>query len=94
MNRTDAFLIDGEQRYAYVRSSSRDKSYEFDAMGEANSSSASKLDWSEQRQRSAAIPTSYSGSALNRLLTEDEEFLTRKYFNGRYLLGYSVEHFV
>ena len=29
------------------------------------------------------MPTSYSGSALNRLLTEDEQYLSRKYFNHR-----------
>ena len=31
----------------------------------------------------APMPTSYSGSALNRLLTEDEQYLSRKYFNHR-----------
>lgn len=36
-------------------------------------------DWDRQR----FMPTSYSGSALSRLLTEDEDFINRKYFNGR-----------
>jgi len=58
------------------------KGYEYESLEELNSinGGGGKMDW-ERAHRS--IPTSYSGSALNRLLTEDEEFLSRKYFNNR-----------
>lgn len=59
---------------------SRAKAYEYESMEELNSSMAgvgmsNKSDWDRHR----SIPTSYSGSALNRLLTEDDDFLSRKY---------------
>ena len=58
----------------------RAKAYEYESMEELNMGSvgvgmADKADWDRHR----SIPTSYSGSALNRLLTEDDDFLSRKY---------------
>jgi len=56
---------------------SRAKAYEYESMEELNMGvgMANKADWDRHR----SIPTSYSGSALNRLLTEDDDFLSRKY---------------
>lgn len=73
---------ESSDRYSTARSQSmsRAKAYEYESMEELNSSMAgvgmsNKSDWDRHR----SIPTSYSGSALNRLLTEDDDFLSRKY---------------
>lgn len=64
---------------------SRAKAYEYESLEELNSAVSavgglvSKAEWDRHR----SIPTSYSGSALNRLLTEDDDFLSRKYTNRR-----------
>ena len=56
----------------------RGKSYEYESLEElSNSSIAGLMGYGADRHR--PIHTSYSGSALNRLLTEDDEFLSRKY---------------
>lgn len=64
----------------------RGKAYEYESLEDFNNSSlvggiagvgARGADWEHRQNRS--IPTSYSGSALNRLLTEDDDFLNRKY---------------
>lgn len=67
------------------------KAYEYESLDELNSSSASLMASGLvgghhsllQNRPGTAIPTSYSGSALNRLLTEDDDFLTRKYLHRR-----------
>ncbi|XP_059351813.1 uncharacterized protein LOC130689767 isoform X1 [Daphnia carinata] len=73
---------ESSDRYSTGRSQSmsRAKAYEYESLEELNSSMAgvgmsNKSDWDRHR----SIPTSYSGSALNRLLTEDDDFLSRKY---------------
>lgn len=64
---------------------SRAKAYEYESLEELNSAVSgvggmvNKAEWDRHR----SIPTSYSGSALNRLLTEDDDFLSRKYTNRR-----------
>ena len=62
---------------------SRSKALEYESLEELNSgvlgtAGLSKSDWDRHR-----MPTSYSGSALNRLLTEDDDFFTRKYLSNR-----------
>ncbi|XP_046456940.1 uncharacterized protein LOC124204006 isoform X4 [Daphnia pulex] len=72
---------ESSDRYSTARSQSmsRAKAYEYESMEELNMGGgvgmANKADWDRHR----SIPTSYSGSALNRLLTEDDDFLSRKY---------------
>ena len=79
-----------KQRYSTLKSSvpgvNRSRSYEYESLEDLNSAGIkmSASDWDRHRPAShGPMPTSYSGSALNRLLTEEEEYLTRKYFNGR-----------
>lgn len=73
------------QRYPSAsrsQSTSRGKAYEYESLEELNNSALAgvglKSDWERHR-----MPTSYSGSALNRLLTEDDDFFTRKYLSNR-----------
>ena len=61
----------------------RSKAYEYESLEDLNSSGLvggvagrSAAEWDRHNR---SIRTSYSGSALNRLLTEDDDFLNRKY---------------
>ncbi len=59
------------------------KAYEYESLDELNTTAGLMgiigVPGSHHYRSSSAIPTSYSGSALNRFLTEDDDFLSRKY---------------
>lgn len=57
----------------------RGKAYEYESLEELSNSSMAGLIAGLGERHHRPLHTSYSGSALNRLLTEDEDFLSRKY---------------